>query len=53
MLFLGILGQYVGRMYDDVKSRPLFLVAEDTHDSEDTHASIDLALLGMGDPPRV
>ncbi|MHB8468224.1 MAG: glycosyltransferase family 2 protein [Gaiellaceae bacterium] len=31
LVFLGILGQYVGRMYDDVKQRPLFLVAEDTH----------------------
>ena len=25
LVFLGILGQYVGRMYDDVKRRPLFL----------------------------
>jgi glycosyltransferase involved in cell wall biosynthesis len=31
LVFLGILGQYVGRMYDDVKARPLFLIAEDTH----------------------
>jgi hypothetical protein len=30
LVFLGILGQYVGRMYDDVKRRPLFLIAEDT-----------------------
>ncbi|HEY3543379.1 MAG TPA: glycosyltransferase family 2 protein [Gaiellaceae bacterium] len=30
LVFLGVLGQYVGRMYDDVKRRPLFLVAEDT-----------------------
>ena len=30
LIFLGILGQYVGRMYDDVKRRPLFLIAEDT-----------------------
>ena len=29
-LVLGILGQYVGRMYDDVKGRPLFLIREDT-----------------------
>ncbi|HZS24880.1 MAG TPA: glycosyltransferase family 2 protein [Gaiellaceae bacterium] len=33
LVFLGILGQYVGRMYDDVKRRPLFLIAEDTRDS--------------------
>jgi polyisoprenyl-phosphate glycosyltransferase len=30
LIFLGILGQYVGRMYDDIKRRPLFLIAEDT-----------------------
>jgi polyisoprenyl-phosphate glycosyltransferase len=30
LVFLGILGQYVGRMYDDVKRRPLFLIAEQT-----------------------
>jgi hypothetical protein len=30
LMFLGVLGQYVGRMYDDVKRRPLFLIAEDT-----------------------
>ncbi len=32
LVFLGILGQYIGRMYDDVKRRPLFLIAEDTRD---------------------
>lgn len=30
LIFLGIIGQYLGRMYDDVKQRPLFLVADDT-----------------------
>jgi polyisoprenyl-phosphate glycosyltransferase len=30
LIFLGVLGQYVGRMYDDIKRRPLFLIAEDT-----------------------
>jgi polyisoprenyl-phosphate glycosyltransferase len=33
LVFLGILGQYIGRMYDDVKQRPLFLIAEDTESS--------------------
>jgi len=32
LVFLGILGQYVGRMYDDVKQRPLFLIADDTQE---------------------
>jgi glycosyltransferase involved in cell wall biosynthesis len=30
LLCLGIIGQYLGRMYDEVKARPLFLVSEDT-----------------------
>ena len=30
LIFLGVIGQYLGRMYDDVKRRPLFLVADDT-----------------------
>lgn len=32
LLCLGILGQYVGRMYDEDKRRPLFVVWEDTRD---------------------
>lgn len=35
LVFLGILGQYVGRMYDDVKRRPLFLISEDTREQEE------------------
>lgn len=30
LICLGIFGQYLGRMYEDVKGRPLFLVEEDT-----------------------
>jgi dolichol-phosphate mannosyltransferase len=33
LICLGIFGQYIGRMYDDVKGRPLFLIAEDTADA--------------------
>lgn len=29
---LGIIGQYIGRMYDELKGRPLFVVWEDTRD---------------------
>jgi glycosyltransferase involved in cell wall biosynthesis len=34
LVFLGILGQYIGRMYDDVKRRPLFLIADDTRNQQ-------------------
>lgn len=33
LICLGIFGQYLGRMYEDVKSRPLFLIADDTADA--------------------
>jgi dolichol-phosphate mannosyltransferase len=31
LICLGLIGQYLGRMYDEVKGRPLFFVSEDTH----------------------
>jgi len=34
LICLGIFGQYLGRMYEDIKGRPLFLVAEDTRQRE-------------------
>ncbi len=30
LICIGMIGQYIGRMYDESKARPLFLVAEDT-----------------------
>jgi hypothetical protein len=29
LLCLGVIGEYLGRMYEEVKGRPLFLVAEE------------------------
>ena len=28
---IGIIGQYLGRMYDELKNRPLFVLRADTH----------------------
>jgi dolichol-phosphate mannosyltransferase len=37
LIFLGIIGEYLGRIYDEVKRRPLYIVAE---------------ALGFDEPPR-
>src|SRR5439155_25487603 len=34
LICLGIFGQYLGRLYEDIKGRPLFLVAEETREGE-------------------
>jgi dolichol-phosphate mannosyltransferase len=36
LLCLGIIGQYLGQMYDEVKGRPLFLVSDDTRRAGDS-----------------
>ncbi|MCD6027607.1 MAG: glycosyltransferase [Solimicrobium sp.] len=33
LLSIGILGEYLGRIYDEVKQRPLYLIAEDADNS--------------------
>jgi len=44
LISLGVLGQYIGRIYEEVKSRPLFIVAEEigtltTDNSNNTSSS--------------
>ena len=41
LLCLGIIGQYLGRMYDEIKGRPLFLVAEDTARSDPSTPTVE------------
>ncbi len=41
LISLGVIGEYLGRVYEEVKGRPLFLVAEELgleHDRPPTHA---------------
>ena len=33
LMVIGVLGEYLGRIYDEVKGRPLYLVAEEVGDS--------------------
>jgi polyisoprenyl-phosphate glycosyltransferase len=36
LIFLGIIGEYLGRIYDEVKRRPLYIVAETLGIEEDS-----------------
>jgi glycosyltransferase involved in cell wall biosynthesis len=36
LITIGILGEYVGRVYDEIKGRPLYLVAENVGSGLDT-----------------
>jgi polyisoprenyl-phosphate glycosyltransferase len=49
LICLGIFGQYLGRMYEDVKGRPLFLVEDDTRADADAELpGFDSTLLTRG-----
>ncbi len=38
LLVIGVLGEYLGRIYDEVKGRPLYLVAEEVDGDDDAPA---------------
>jgi len=54
LLMTGILGEYVGRIYEEVKRRPLYLVGEELHamrDEDDReNRSVPVGSMGRKDP---
>jgi len=42
LITIGVMGEYIGRIYDEVKRRPLYLVAEAVNLSDRTNASTSL-----------
>jgi dolichol-phosphate mannosyltransferase len=43
LISLGVIGEYLGRMYEEVKGRPLFLVAEEVGLARPSSTRVDTA----------
>lgn len=53
LICIGILGEYLGRMYDEVKRRPLYIAAEEVNFEEAAGRGAFPSLAARGEKPRV
>lgn len=51
LLIIGILGEYVGRIYDEVKQRPLYLIKEQLGFSTTAHSAVHKSSARTQRPP--
>ena len=50
LIFLGIIGEYLGRVYDEVKNRPLYVVADAYGLNEGQRLGLFTGSPGISDP---